>query len=90
MVASSDADTIVYPSLVNVKSSQVLSDPYNGTTNPKRIPGSAVRYDVTITNTGQGTVNSNTVFVFDAGKPDRGGALRRNDQENRKRGEGDS
>ena len=64
--SASDADTIVYPSLVNVKSSQVLSDPYNGTTNPKRIPGSAVRYDVTITNTGQGTVNSNTVFVFDA------------------------
>jgi uncharacterized repeat protein (TIGR01451 family) len=64
--SASDADTIVYPSLVNVKSSQVLSDPYNGATNPKRIPGAAVRYDVTVTNTGFGTVNANTVYIVDA------------------------
>jgi uncharacterized repeat protein (TIGR01451 family) len=64
--SASDADAIVYPSLVNVKSSQVLSDPYNGGSNPKRIPGAAVRYDVAVTNTGPGTVNSNTVFVYDA------------------------
>jgi hypothetical protein len=64
--SASDADTIVYPSLVNVKSSTAVSDPYNGTTNPKRIPGGAVRYDVTVTNTGPGTVNSNTFFIYDA------------------------
>jgi hypothetical protein len=62
----SDSDTIVYPSLLNVKSSQVLSDPINGATNPKRIPGAAVRYDVNVTNTGVGTVNSNTLFIYDA------------------------
>jgi uncharacterized repeat protein (TIGR01451 family) len=64
--SASDADTIVYPSLVNVKSSTAVSDPYNGTTLPKRIPGGAVRYDVTVTNTGLGTVNSNTLFIYDA------------------------
>jgi uncharacterized repeat protein (TIGR01451 family) len=64
--SASDSDAIVYPSLVNVKSSQVLSDPYNGETNPKRIPGAAVRYDVTVTNTGFGTVNANTVYIVDA------------------------
>jgi uncharacterized repeat protein (TIGR01451 family) len=64
--SASDADTIVYPSLVNVKSSAVLSDPYNGATSPKRIPGAAVRYDVTVTNTGPGTVNANTVYIVDA------------------------
>src|SRR5262249_20141270 len=63
--SASDADAIVYPSLVTVKSSTALSDPYNGTTNPKRIPGGAVRYDLTVTNTGTGTVNANTVFVTD-------------------------
>ncbi len=64
--SASDADTIVYPSLVNVKSSQAVSDPYNGTTNPKRIPGGAVRYDVAVSNTGPGTVNTDTLFVYDA------------------------
>jgi len=62
----SDVDTIVYPSLVTVKSSTALSDPYNGTTLPKRIPGGAVRYDVGVTNTGAGTVASNTLFIYDA------------------------
>ena len=64
--SASDADAIVYPSLVNVKSSTALSDPFNGTTNPKRIPGAAVRYDVTVTNTGEGTVNADTVYIIDA------------------------
>jgi uncharacterized repeat protein (TIGR01451 family) len=64
--SASDTDTIVYPSLVNAKSSTALSDPYNGATNPKRIPGGAVRYDVTVTNTGAGTVNANTFFIYDA------------------------
>jgi len=63
--STSDSDTIVYPSLVTVKSSAAVSDPYNGTTNPKRIPGGAVRYDVGVTNTGAGTVASNTLFIYD-------------------------
>jgi uncharacterized repeat protein (TIGR01451 family) len=34
------------------KTSTVISDPFNGTTNPKSIPGSVVEYGITLTNTG--------------------------------------
>ncbi len=34
-----------------VKSSAVISDPYNGVTNPKRIPGAIVEYTIRVTNT---------------------------------------
>lgn len=38
------------PMLSVVKTSQVISDPYNNTTNPKRIPGAIVEYTITISN----------------------------------------
>jgi uncharacterized repeat protein (TIGR01451 family) len=34
------------------KSSSVVSDPFNGTSNPKSIPGAVVEYEVTVSNTG--------------------------------------
>ena len=34
-----------------VKSSAVISDPLNGTTNPKRIPGAVIEYSIVVTNT---------------------------------------
>ncbi len=34
-----------------LKSSEVISDPVNGTTNPKRIPGAVVEYTIRVTNT---------------------------------------
>ncbi|MFM9861981.1 MAG: hypothetical protein ACKVRO_00100 [Micropepsaceae bacterium] len=34
------------------KTSSIVSDPFNGTTNPKRIPGSTVRWCVVVTNIG--------------------------------------
>lgn len=34
------------------KTSVLLCDPFNGSTNPKNIPGAAVQYAITITNTG--------------------------------------
>lgn len=40
------------------KASSVVSDPFNGTTNPKRIPGATIRYCVLVTNTGGGPVSS--------------------------------
>ena len=43
--------------LTMLKSSTVLSDPLNNTTNPKRIPLAVVRYDITVTNSGPGTVD---------------------------------
>lgn len=39
-------------SLSVAKTSSVVSDPFNNTTNPKAIPGAVVQYAVTITNTG--------------------------------------
>jgi uncharacterized repeat protein (TIGR01451 family) len=49
---------IPLPSLTILKTSTVLSDPYNGTTNPKRIPQSVVRYDIVTTNSGPGVVEA--------------------------------
>ena len=43
----------------------MLSDPVNNTTNPKRIPLAVVRYDVSVTNSGPGTVDSGTLVITD-------------------------
>jgi uncharacterized repeat protein (TIGR01451 family) len=56
---------IPQPSLTILKTSAVLSDPVNNTTLPKRIPQAVVRYDVTITNSGPGTVDSGTLVITD-------------------------
>lgn len=45
------------------KTSCVLSDPINGTTNPKRIPGATIRYAVQVTNTAIAVSN---VYVTDS------------------------
>ncbi len=52
--------------LIISKSVQVMSDPANGTTNPKMIPGAVVRYSLTITNTGNLPVDASSVQVQDA------------------------
>ncbi len=48
-----------------VKSSSVISDPINNTTNPKRIPDAVVSYSITVTNSGRGSPNANTVILTD-------------------------
>lgn len=48
-----------------VKSSNVLSDPLNGTTNPKRIPGSIVQYNISIINNDIGSNDNNSLFLID-------------------------
>lgn len=52
--------------LTLVKTSSVLSDPVNGSTNPKMIPGSIVQYSILVSNTGPTAVDSNTVLLIDA------------------------
>jgi len=42
------------PEIHVLKSSIVLDDPVNGTTNPKRIPGATIRYCFTVDNNGSG------------------------------------
>lgn len=57
--------SIVYPLLVNQKTVTTLSDPINGTVNPKNIPGAEVEYTITLTNQGKGRPDINTVKVVD-------------------------
>lgn len=56
----------IIPALTVVKSSSVVSDPQNGTTNPKAIPGALMNYTVTVTNTNAGTADAATTTVTDA------------------------
>ena len=50
--SSTDAFKFITATLTLTKSSIVLEDPINGTTNPKRIPGAVVRYCFIVENTG--------------------------------------
>ncbi|MEI6641245.1 MAG: hypothetical protein WCL10_04360 [Novosphingobium sp.] len=52
--------------LTLVKTSSVLSDPINGSTNPKAIPGAIVQYSILVSNTGPTAVDNNTVLLIDA------------------------
>jgi uncharacterized repeat protein (TIGR01451 family) len=64
--------TISTATLAVVKSAVVVSDPVNGATNPKAIPGAVVRYTITVTNNGAAaatavtltdTIPTNTSYV---------------------------
>ena len=46
------------PAISVTKVSSVISDPFNGTTNPKAIPGAVMEYCILITNTGSATLSS--------------------------------
>ena len=63
--SASDADAIVYPALNHMKTVSVLSDPHNGATNPKFIPGAEALYSLRIANTGLGTVDLNGLVLTD-------------------------
>jgi fimbrial isopeptide formation D2 family protein/uncharacterized repeat protein (TIGR01451 family) len=52
--------------LTVVKLSMTISDPVNGTTNPKAIPGAIVEYQIIVTNPAANPVDSNTMFIADA------------------------
>ena len=47
-----DGFTVSSASLTITKTSTLISDPFNGTTNPKAIPGAVIEYVVTIENAG--------------------------------------
>jgi hypothetical protein len=53
------------PTLLVAKTSQSVSDPVNGNTNPKSIPGATKLYTVRVTNQGSGAVDSNALVVLD-------------------------
>ena len=56
---------IPQPSLTILKTSTALSDPLNNVTNPKRVPLAVVRYDISVTNSGPGTVDAGTLVITD-------------------------
>ena len=60
-----DSFVVAYPqpAITMVKSTVLLTSPVAG--NLKRIPQSVVRYDVTVTNSGPGTVDANTLVITD-------------------------
>ncbi len=51
--------------LTVVKNSSLISDPLNGSTNPKMIPGALVNYGIGVTNTGTLPVDVSGVFIVD-------------------------
>ncbi len=55
--------SVSHPNIVMVKSVNTYSDPVNGTTSPKAIPGSSMQYTILATNTGGGAAG--TVVVTD-------------------------
>ena len=62
--ASDDDDYTVASAVIAVaKTSRILSDPINNTTNPKAIPGAVIEYCIAVTNTG--TVDATSVNIND-------------------------
>ena len=59
-----------FASLAVSKTSNVISDPVNGTNNPKAIPGALVEYRITVTNTGSSPTDANSVILWDQGPSD--------------------
>jgi fimbrial isopeptide formation D2 family protein len=58
--------TVVNPApLTMVKSSQPSTDPYNGATNPKLIPGARVAYTVTIANPNAFAATADSIVIVD-------------------------
>jgi len=56
---------VVAPDITVLKSSLVITDPINGSTNPKAIPGATVLYSVQVTNQGLGTADVDTMIITD-------------------------
>ena len=57
--SAEDAYQVSAPVLSVAKSSRVISDPFNGTTNPKAIPGSIIEYTITVSNAAGGATATN-------------------------------
>ena len=51
--------------LTVVKVATTISDPVNGTTRPKAIPGAIVEYQIVVTNPAGNPIDANTVFIND-------------------------
>ena len=63
--SSQDDYQVLTAALTVTKSSTVISDPFNNTTNPKRIPGAVVEYTIQINNAAGGTTATNITVSDD-------------------------
>jgi len=61
--AAQDGYTVASAALTVTKASLLLSDPFNGGTNPKHIPGAVVQYTITVGNSG--TEDATSVVLSD-------------------------
>jgi len=59
-----DDYTVFTATLSVLKTSTIISDPLNGTTNPKMIPGATIQYCIAVTN-GPGSATASNVVVTD-------------------------
>jgi uncharacterized repeat protein (TIGR01451 family) len=55
------------PDISVTKVSSVISDPVNGATNPKAIPGALIEYLIAVANNGTGPTDVDSVVVLDSG-----------------------
>jgi uncharacterized repeat protein (TIGR01451 family) len=62
--SSKDGYKVVTADLTVVKTADVVSDPFNGGTNPKAIPGATMGYQILVTN--NGTVAASNVTIVDS------------------------
>ena len=58
-------EAIPLPNLLVTKVARTLSDPVNGTNNPKSIPGAIIEYTILVTNSGPGAADADSVRIFD-------------------------
>ncbi|MEE9330949.1 MAG: hypothetical protein V3U89_01855 [Methylophilaceae bacterium] len=63
---SDTASVTADPSITLKKTSKTISDPVNGNTNPKAIPGALSQYTLKATNTGLGAADNNSIVLSDA------------------------
>ena len=62
--SDNDDYTVQTATLAVTKSSRVISDPFNNTTNPKLIPGAVVEYCISVANSG--SADATSVVINDA------------------------
>lgn len=60
------ASLVFKPALALVKTSKAYSDPVNGTTNPRLVPGGVAEYSIVMTSPPSYTVSNNTIVLTDA------------------------
>ncbi|MEO8999386.1 MAG: CshA/CshB family fibrillar adhesin-related protein [Rhodanobacter sp.] len=63
--SSTDPTTIVGPNLLVMKSVTAISDPVEGTTKPKSLPGAVMQYQITLVNNGSGSADNNSLVITD-------------------------